>query len=1293
MKKHPFRRMLGIALVLIFALPFHLSLAANQKDKVKKDGLTYVTTITPKERQAAAKARKALVDKAIAEGDVVTANLLAQTDGYLIPDYFGVANWAYSPPLTKFIDELPGLGSSKANALGQYIPVAVPDTTTYPGSDYYEIAVVEYQEKMHSELPATTNRGYVQISTSVVPGKYTALKQIDGSPILIGGTTQAYGVDVPHYLGPAILSESGRPVRIKFYNLLPTGVAGDLFIPVDTTVMGAGSGTMIMDGMPMTMDFTQNRANIHLHGNNTVWISDGTPHQWITPAGEDTHYPQGVSVVDVPDMENTSSPTDGATTLYYTNSQSARLMFYHDHSYGITRLNVYAGAAAPYLIQDDVEKDLINGTNKTGINPLLQKYLPDAGIPLVIQDRTFVDAATIMDTDPTWAWGTNTYTPGVPYVPTTGDLWYPHVYSPAQNPYASDGVNPYGRWMYGPWFWPPTSNIEFGPVTNPYYDPENPDLRPPLMPATPNPSAPGESFMDTPIVNGTAYPFMEVDPKTYRFRILNASNDRFYNLQLYIADDAYAPGEPGYLTEVKMIPATDETPLPAHREQIIPDPAMKGPDWIQIGTEGGFLPAPTVIPSQPITWNLNLTTFNVGNVDQHSLLLGTAERADVLVDFSAYAGKTLILYNDAPAPFPASDTRYDYYTNNADLTGEGGAPSTLPGKGPNIRTIMQIKVADIPPAAAYDVTALTEVFKKTDSKPGVFESDQEPIIIPQAAYNSAYNATYPSSAFEAYFQLDENEKTFRPIDKTGQLLGEVNLPFEPKAMQDEMGEVYDEYGRMSGMLGLTSPTATSVNAPFIPYGYASPPVEIFKGIEDLDTTPVGSLDDGTQIWKITHNGVDTHTIHTHLFSSQLVNRVDWAGQLLPPDANELGWKETFRVNPLEITYIAMRPKVPKASELPFDVPNSVRLIDPTLPEGAPLMTPPPTGFFDPQGNPVPEILNHMVNYGWEYVYHCHILSHEEMDMMHSVVVAVTPKAPTNLIAGTSGNGNNKRVNLTWTDNAANETGFVVERSANPAGPWTSLATLPAGTTTYSDRIGNTNNNYYYRVFATNTVGDTLTVGFPVVTRLSDYSNVASVGTVAITKPAAPTSLTAVVQTGPQVFLTWRDNANNETGFVIQRSTNGGTFTNLVTVNANNGTGSVNYTDTTVVAGNSYTYQVYALNAAGSSLTSNTASVTLASVPAAPTNVLATAVRSGNRNAKVTLTWKDNANNESGFVIERSTSADFTANLVSATVAANSTTFNTGNLSRNTPYYFRIRAINGAGVSPWTNASPLPILTP
>ncbi len=102
------------------------------------------------------------------------------------------------------------------------------------------------------------------------------------------------------------------------------------------------------------------------------------------------------------------------------------------------------------------------------------------------------------------------------------------------------------------------------------------------------------------------------------------------------------------------------------------------------------------------------------------------------------------------------------------------------------------------------------------------------------------------------------------------------------------------------------------------------------------------------------------------------------------------------MNPLEITFLALRPTVPTPTEIPFEVPNSVRLIDPTLPEGATLPPPGPAGWFDPNGNPVPEILNHTVNFGWEYVWHCHILSHEEMDFMHSLVFAVPPKAPTGL---------------------------------------------------------------------------------------------------------------------------------------------------------------------------------------------------------------------------------------------------------------------------------------------------------
>ena len=156
-----------------------------------------------------------------------------------------------------------------------------------------------------------------------------------------------------------------------------------------------------------------------------------------------------MSVRNVPDMPD---PGDGAVTLYYNNPQSARLKFYHDHALAITRLNVYAGVAAPYLITDDVEEDLINGTNQTGVNPDGLKVLPDMGIPLVIQDKGFMTQTRSPPRTP----------PGTREQPhqnlNTGDLWYPHVYMPAQNPWDPSGINAFGRWHYAPWFWPPATD-------------------------------------------------------------------------------------------------------------------------------------------------------------------------------------------------------------------------------------------------------------------------------------------------------------------------------------------------------------------------------------------------------------------------------------------------------------------------------------------------------------------------------------------------------------------------------------------------------------------------------------------------------------------------------------------------------------------------------------------------------------------------------------------------------------------------------------------------------------------
>jgi FtsP/CotA-like multicopper oxidase with cupredoxin domain len=910
-------------------------------------------------------------------------------------------------------------------------------------------------------------------------------------------------------------------------------------------------------------------------------------------------------------------------------------MFYHDHAYGITRLNVYAGEAAGYLLTDTVEADLINGTNVSGVNPGLVKLLPDVGIPLIIQDKTFVDNATIAYQDPTWNWGTGSRVNGKITQSITGDLWASSVYMPAQNPWASDlsGMSSFGRWMYGPWFWPPTPLV-FPPVANEYYDPNcDPTLgfcEPPMRPDMPTPSAGMEAFNDTPLVNGTVYPVLNVEPKTYRFRVLNAANDRFFNLHFYVADNTVVTNDGRTDTEVKMVPAQLTPGYPAGwstdgREGGVPDPALRGPSWVQIGTEGGFLPKPVVVPPQPINWNMNATAFNVGNVTDHSLLLGCAERADVLVDFSAFPGKTLILYNDAPAAFPALNPQYDYYTNNPDRTDIGSTPTTQPGYGPNVRTLMQIKVAGTAQTPfPLNLAGLNAAFAKTTGKRGVFEVSQDNIIVPQAPYNSAYGVTnLPGDAARAYVQIFETSKTFKPLGS----VDNVTIPFKSKAMHDEMGAAYDQkYGRMSGLLGLELPGSNALTQSILLYGYASPPIDL---VNDTTATQIGQAGDGTQIWKITHNGVDTHPIHWHLFNLQLINRVAWDGALLPPDATELGWKETIRVNPLEDTIVAFKPKAPVQ---PFDVPNSIRLLDPTLPEGEPLEGP-PLGWQDPGLNAV-TVLNHYVNFGWEYVWHCHILSHEEMDMMHSLTLAVPPVAPSNLTAAILSNP--ARVSLTWRDNSRNETAFAIQRATDnafTANLTTTLVSASAngaagGTMAFVDNTVANNTPYFYRVGAINTIGDNTnygagTVGFPTMTVNSGYTNTASATAIInVSLSANPPNRAAA---GTQVVFTATASGGSGSYQYKFLRWNGTTWTVVKDYNVGNNTWT--WDTTGITAGSNFTIAVYARNVGSTaSLQANASmaytisglaaatSVTLTPSPstqAAPgTQVLLTAVAGG-----------------------------------------------------------------------------------
>ncbi len=111
-----------------------------------------------------------------------------------------------------------------------------------------------------------------------------------------------------------------------------------------------------------------------------------------------------------------------------------------------------------------------------------------------------------------------------------------------------------------------------------------------------------EFFGDMNCVNGKVMPFLEVEPRRYRFRILNAANSRFYHLRLFNSD---ATGK-------------------------IQNQSFDVPAFQQIGTDGGLLPAP---------------------LELRYLLLGPAERFDIVIDFSGFEGKSFALINDAPAPY------------------------------------------------------------------------------------------------------------------------------------------------------------------------------------------------------------------------------------------------------------------------------------------------------------------------------------------------------------------------------------------------------------------------------------------------------------------------------------------------------------------------------------------------------------------------------------------------------------------------------------------------------------------
>ena len=672
--------------------------------------------------------------------------------------------------LTLFTQALRG---ADAPSLLTQIGVAGSDRLAPTGATHYTINIRQFTDTLHSALGPTTLWGFV-------PNNYFGA-----------------GPATPRHLGGIIVAHKGQPIQITFQNQLPTfnNPWGQIHtMPVDTTIPGANQA--------------QNRTAVHLHGGHVPWISDGGPFDWFDPNGI-----HGTSFLNNEVLNKAALP--GQAEYYYLNDQSARFMWYHDHAFGITRINAYAGIASGYIIRDTFEAGLRNNG--------LPDYLENGGreIPLVFQDKIFV-GPNIFTVDQTW--------PGPSGV---GSLWYAHVYDLTR--------------------WGPLGPAPAGPP--------------------PDPSAIPEYFGDTMLVNGTVYPEVAVEARRYRFRLLNACNARFLNLQMFVDD-----GSPDGIT----LSASGNPANQPFKNAAAPTPSGNAtPNFLVIGTEGGFLPTPTLVPSN--------VPFSASGISG-SLIVAPAERPDLIVDFAGYAGKNIILYNDAPAPFPVGDVRNDYFPglNNKNPVNA----TTTPGQGPNTRVLMRFKVV-----AATSADAPLTITPATSLTAG-----NDPLLVPPGV------TTPPPGVPVRALTLNED---------------------------------FDLHGRLIQRLGS--------NVALYPPSF---------GRFYLDPTTENPTNGATEVWQIANLTGDTHPIHFHLVNVQIISRQGFNakrfsgvstfnGPATPPRPEESGWKETVRMNPGEVTTVIMKFDLPK---VPFTVPSSPR-----------------TG-------------------GNEYVWHCHILEHEEHDMMRPLVV-------------------------------------------------------------------------------------------------------------------------------------------------------------------------------------------------------------------------------------------------------------------------------------------------------------------
>jgi len=580
------------------------------------------------------------------------------------------------------------------------IPPAMPRTAVrYDHGqevDYYEIAVRQFsQQILPPGMPATTVWGYGSLNH---PGTF-------------------------NYPAFTIEADHRRPVRVKWINGL-VGANGRYLphlLAVDQTLHWANPpGPRDEHGMEQAPYTGPVPMVVHVHGAETTQESDGYAEAWYLPAASDI--PSGISERGTfYDTFKASSPlgnlwSRGSAVFQYPNDMFATTLWYHDHTLGMTRLNVYAGPAGFYLLRGgpgDAVGGRLPAPAPSESDPAGTRYYE---IPIAIQDRSFN---------------------------ADGSLFYPRdraffeELAPDQLdiPFAPDPA------LGGP--------SDVAPIWNP------------------------EFFGNTMVVNGKAWPYLDVERRRYRLRLLNGCNARFLVLMMSV-------------------------PLP----------------FVQIGAEGGFLPRP---------------------VARDHVILGPAERADVIVDFTAFpVGTRIRLLNFGPDdPFPGGEPGEDF---------EVADPGTS-GQVMEFRVVARIGMDRSTPAMSLELPSLPKL--------------GDPSTVRKLSLNEAMSATVRVST-----------------DASG------------SGFLDPAGE---PFGPVMATLGTLNPDGSAMRL-----GWADPITE----------TPRKGA---TEVWEFHNFTVDAHPIHIHQVQFQVMARKNMlTGQIRSSEPWERGFKDTVIAYPGEATRVKVR---------------------------------------------------------------------------------------------------------------------------------------------------------------------------------------------------------------------------------------------------------------------------------------------------------------------------------------------------------------------------------------------------